>query len=178
MTATDTLTLSIGLATMIAANIAALDGHVTSPGGQSASVTVNLALENERVQAGEGTVVVFTIENLSDRSISFSTASDLYRVHVSGAGHDPPETEYQRHRRGDYRPGDGPYLVDGPVIASELKSGESVSRKVNLKLFYDLSKPGIYSVYMEIYDPAGPIDQSGLWLRTNTAHFEVESKAR
>jgi hypothetical protein len=178
MTATGTLALSIGMAAIIAANGAARKGQATSPGGQSVSVTVSLTLENEHVQAGEGTVAVFTLKNIGDRSVSFSTASDLYRVHVSGTDHDPAEAEYQRHRHGDYRPGDGPYLVDGPVVATELKPGESVSRKLNLKMFYDLSKPGKYSVYMEIYDPSGPIDQSGLWLRTNTAQFEVESKAR
>jgi hypothetical protein len=38
---------------------------------------------------------------------------------------------------------------------------------------YDLSKPGDYSVYLEIYDPAGPKDGSGHWLRTNTVNFKI-----
>jgi hypothetical protein len=49
------------------------------------------------------------------------------------------------------------------------------AQKYDLAAFYDLSKPGDYSVYLEIYDPAGPKDGSGHWLRTNTSDFKIEA---
>ncbi len=46
----------------------------------------------------------------------------------------------------------------------------------DLTMFYDLSVTGKYIVSIEIDDPSGSQDESGLWLRTNSAKFEMEAK--
>ena len=65
-----------------------------------------------------------------------------------------------------------------PVVARFIAPGSVDSLKFDLSGFYDISKPGDYSVYLEIYDPAGPKDGSGHWLRTNTAKFEIQAPAQ
>jgi hypothetical protein len=61
------------------------------------------------------------------------------------------------------------------VAGRSIAPGSVDSQKYDLSYFYDLSKPGDYSVYLEIYDPAGPKDGSGHWLRTNTAKLEIHA---
>src|SRR5580704_4670597 len=174
MTATGTLVISIGISTAIAANGMVLDAQASPHDAQSNSVAVSITLESDHIAAGQKPVLIVTLKNIGRATLDFSPASDRYRVHVAGKDVDPPETELQRHHHGDFRPGDGPALVEGPVVVTEFAPGEAVTRKFDLTRFYDLSKPGEYNVYMDVYDPSGPADQSGLWLKTNTVQFEVE----
>jgi hypothetical protein len=113
------------------------------------------------------------IENISSNEVWFSTASYLYRIHVTSKDGEPPKTELYRHILGDFRPGDGPDFDEGPVSGRSIAPGSLDAQKYDLTYYYDLSKPGDYSVYIEIYDPAGPKDGSGHWLRTNTTKFEI-----
>lgn len=118
------------------------------------------------------------IENISSNEVWFSTASNLYRIHVTGKDGDPPKTELHRHILGDFRPGDGPDLMEGPVVGRSIAPGVADAQKYDLTYFYDLSKPGDYSVYLELYDLTGPKDGSGHWLRTNTTKFEIVAPAQ
>jgi hypothetical protein len=141
---------------------------------QTPSASIHIALAKNIYAAAEKPIAVMTIQNISSNEIWFSDASYLYRVHVTSADGEPPKTELHRHMLGDVRPGDGPYLRSdsgGRPIAP----GSVTSQKFDLSAFYDLSKPGDYSVYLEIYDPAGPKDGSGRWLRTNTVKFEIKA---
>ncbi|MDR3734874.1 MAG: hypothetical protein P4L10_04975 [Acidobacteriaceae bacterium] len=178
MTKFRALALSVTLIMLIAANYPSLNAQVASPTSQSASITVSLALEKNHVPVGQKPMAVVIIKNISHQEIGFSTASDLYRIHVEGHDGEPPKTEYNRHRHGDFRPGDGPDLVDGPVISRSIAPGSLDHQTYDLTVFYDLSKPGKYSVYIEIYDPLSPQDGSGIWLRTNTAQFAIEASTQ
>jgi hypothetical protein len=77
------------------------------------SISIHISLPKGRFTVGEKPVVAMAIENTSKHGIWFSTASDLYRIHVTRDGSEPPKTELYRHMLGDYRPGDGPGLEIG-----------------------------------------------------------------
>jgi hypothetical protein len=113
------------------------------------------------------------MENKGSKAIWFSTSPYLERIHITRNDGEPPKTELHRHLLGDYRPGDGPLLDSGPVAGRSIAPGALDSQEYDLSYFYDVGAPGNYSVFIEIYDPQGPQDRSGSWLRTNTAHFEV-----
>ena len=146
---------------------------------ESVSTSVSIEPQNNRFAFGERPItVIMTIKNNGQQGECFSTDPSLYRIHVTNKGSEPPKTEFHRHRLGDFRPGDGPELMPGPVDCRPITPGSQDSRKYDLARFYDLSEPGDYSVYIEIYDPQGPQDGSGFWLRTNTAHFTVGAQAK
>jgi hypothetical protein len=174
MTVSRKLVIFIAAIVMVAANCICLEAQAVSKASQSPSITVSIAMENSLVLMGKKPVAILTIKNISHQVVGFSPASDLCRVHVEGKDGEPARTEWNRHLRGDYRPGDGPYLVDGPVVTTEVAPGSSDFRKYDLSDYYDLSVPGKYSIYIEFYDPLGPPDLSGLWLRTRTEHFEIQ----
>jgi hypothetical protein len=165
------------LATTIAVSAAqsmSLNAQAASPPRQVPSVAVSLAMEKDHVPVGQKPRVFLTFKNSSHQEIGLSIASHLYRVHVDGAKGEAPETEWQRHHlHGVWRPGDGPELMEGPNYGIDIAPESSNSRVYDLTRFYDLSVPGKYTVYVEVYDQSGPQDGSGNWLRTNTVQFKM-----
>jgi len=150
----------------------------SSPPSQGPSIAVRLAMEKDHISLGQKPRAVVTIKNITQQKIYISTASRIYRVYVEGKDGGPPETEWQRHRHGDFRPGDTEALVDGPIDSREIAPGGSDTQIWELTVFYDLSVQGKYTLYMEIRDePKGPSGPS-VWLRTNTVQFEIESPAQ
>jgi hypothetical protein len=146
---------------------------------QSDSTSVRIETQRDRFAVGETPIVVIvTIKNTSQHEVCFLTNRSLYRIHVAMKDSEPPKTEFHRHLRGEFRPGDGPELMPGPVDCRPIASGSLDTLKFDLTEYYDLSAPGDYSVYLEIYDQSGPKDGSGLWLRANTAHFKVGAPAQ
>jgi hypothetical protein len=170
--------MAVGMSMIIAMTGGSLGVWAQVGGAQATSIAVSLKGPRANLTAGEKPMVVVTIKIIGHRTVGLSTGSDLFRVHVEGKNGEPPETEWQRQRHGDYRPGDGPALMDGPVVSVEFAPGQMVSRSYDLTKFYDLSAPGRYSVWMEIRDPSGPVDGSGIWARTNTVQFEMEATAQ
>jgi hypothetical protein len=167
------------LVMLVAATIATLEGPIPSgaqsaPANQPDSIWSHISLQKSSYAIGEKPIAVMTIKNISSNKIWFSTASYLYRIHVTSKDGEPPKTELHRHILGDFRPGDGPGLRSDSV-GRDIAPGAVDAQKYDLAAFYDLSKPGDYSVYLEIYDPAGPKDGSGHWLRTNTSDFKIEA---
>jgi len=145
---------------------------------QTDSVSIHVSLQKSSYAVGEKPIAVLAIKNKSSGPIWFSNDRHLERIHVMRKDGEPPKTELHRHLLGDFRPGDGPGLLSGPVVGRDIASGSLDSQKYDLTYFYDLSAPGDYSVYMEIYDPSGPKDGTGRWLRTNTAHFEMQASTQ
>jgi hypothetical protein len=162
-----------------AATIATVEGPIllraqsAAMANQPDSVSIHVSLQKSSYAIGEKPIAVLTF--ISPNGIWFS--NDLYqeRIHVTSKDGEPPKTELHRHLLGDFRPGDGPELMSGPVVGRFIGPGSMDSQKYDLTYFYDLSKPGAYSVYLEIYDPAGPKDGSGHWLRTNTVDFKIQA---
>jgi hypothetical protein len=140
---------------------------------QPDSVSIHLSFQKNSYYIGEKPTADMSIKNISSNEICFSTATFLYRIHVTNQDGEPPKTEFHRHLLGDFRPGDGPALRSDS-ICRDIEPGSLDAQHYDLTRFYDLSKPGDYNVYLEIYDPAGPEDGSGHWLRTNTAHFKIQ----
>jgi hypothetical protein len=62
--------------------------------------------------------------------------------------------------------------------SSSIAPGALDRESYHLTAYHDLSVPGDDSADLEIYDPSVPPDASGHWLRTNTAHFNVEAPAQ
>jgi len=150
-----------------------IDAQTTSPTSQSALIAVSIGMNKSVYTVGQKPTVVLTMKNVGSQETCLSAADDRYRVHVDGASGEGPETEYNRHLHGDYRPGDGPPPVtQGSVVCGSIVPGSSDTLTFNLSIYYDLSAPGKYSVYLEVRDGAGK------WLRTNTATFEIEPPAQ
>jgi hypothetical protein len=163
----------------IAGNGIYLGAQSTPAAKQSDSTSLSIDLQKHRFAVGEKPIVVImTIKNTGQHGMCFSTDPYLYRIHVAMKDSERPKTEFHRHLRGEFRPGDGPDLAPSPVDCRPIAPRSLDSQKYDLTAFYDLSAPGDYSVYIEIYDPQGAKDGSGLWLRTNTAHFEMEAPAQ
>jgi hypothetical protein len=149
--------------------------------GRSAHVAVSLALPQKQIPAGQKPWAFLTVENLGG-NVTSTFPPD--RVHVEGEAGEPPTTLYQRQLTHTLRPGErelmggyeptiGPALSeDGPKFSADMK--------YDLSLLYDLSKPGKYTVYIEVLDVSAPETKhgAGLWVRSETAQFEVEAAAR
>jgi hypothetical protein len=145
---------------------------------QADSVSIHISLQKSSYAIGEKPIAVMAIKNISSNEVCLSTNPYLERVHITRKDAEPPKTEQHRHLLGDFRPGDGPALSSGPVICRPIAPGslDSLdSLKYDLTGYYDLGEPGNYSVYIEIYDPAGPKDGAGHWLRTNTVNFKTQA---
>ena len=161
------------LAMFAAATIATVEGPIplraqSAPAAsETDSVSIHVSLQKSSYTVGEKPFAVLAIKNTGSEPIWFSDALYLERIHVTTKDGEPPKTELHRHLLGDFRPGDGPGLLSGPVAGRAIAPGTVYSHSYDLTYFYDLSKPGNYSVYLELYDPAGPKDGSGHWLRTN-----------
>jgi hypothetical protein len=155
-----------------------LEAQTAPAANQSDSTSIRIEVQKDHFAAGEKPIVIMTIKNISQHEVWFSTNPSLHRIHVTRRDGEPPKTELHRHLLGDFRPGDGPELMPGPVISRPIAPGSLDSQQYDLARYYDLSAPGDYSVYLEIYDPAGPKDGSGHWLRTNTVKFEMQAPAQ
>jgi hypothetical protein len=140
---------------------------------QPDSVSIHVSLQKSSYAIGEKPIAVLTFT--SSNGIWFSNDPYSERIHVTSKDGEPPNTELHRHLLGDFRPGDGPELMSGPVAGRFIGPGSLDSQKYDLTGYYDLGEPGGYSVYLEIYDPAGPKDGSGHWLRTNTVNFTIQA---
>jgi hypothetical protein len=170
-----TLAISTTSIAVIAAQSIVLHAQAVSPPSQGPTIAVSLALEQGNVPVGQMPRAVLTIKNIGQEEKCFRTASSLYRVHVEGKKGGPPETEFQRHLRGEFRPGEAPEPVEGPANCVIIPAGGSVFLTYDLAMFYDLSVPGIYGVYIDILDESKDKIGSGVWLRTNTAQFEMQA---
>ena len=143
--------------------------------GKSAHIAVGLALPQKQIPAGHKPWVVLTVENLGG-NVTIAFPED--RVHVEGETGEAPTTLYQRQLTHTLRPGERELASGG--YEPEIWPTFSSDRKYDLSLFYDLSKPGKYTVYIEVLDVSAPETQhgAGLWVRSETAQFEVEAAAR
>ena len=93
-----------------------------------------------------------------------------YRVHVDGKNGEPPTTLVQRDMTDTLRPGEAPLPITLNVGPPIVQPDGSYVLKFDLAYLYDLSAPGVYTVYAEVLDPS-----SHRWLRTQTAKFEMIS---
>lgn len=169
------LAMFLGATTAIASCTIPLGAQSVPAANQSDLVSIHISLQKSSYVIGEKPIAVMAIKNISSKEVWFSGDPYLERVHIKSKNGSPPKTEFYRHLRGEFRRGDGPGLESGPVVGQSIAPGSVLSLKYDLTAYYDLSKPGEYRVYLEIYDPAGPKNGHGNWLRTNTAKFTIEA---
>jgi hypothetical protein len=153
--------------------------QISSAGGQpdvldskSAHIAVSIALSQKQIPAGQKPWVLLTVENLDGNvTIAFPEA----RVHAEGEAGEPPTTLYQRQVTHKLRPGERELMMGG--FEPEIWPTFSSDRKYDLSLFYDLSKPGKYTVYIEVVDVSAPETKhgAGLWVRSKTVPFEIQA---
>jgi hypothetical protein len=167
MTDLRTLALAVMTVLVVTARCTSIDAQTTSQASKSALISVCISMDKSVYPVDQKPTVVLTMKNIASRQVCLSTASTVYRVHVDTEGGEAPETEYHRHLRGDYRPGDRSPIPEGPVICSPIVPGSSDTLSFNLTTYYDLSVAGKYSVYLEVQD------DSGVWLKTNAMQFEM-----
>ncbi|GGA73516.1 hypothetical protein GCM10011507_26380 [Edaphobacter acidisoli] len=160
-------------------------GCVIPLGAQSApttsqldSVSIQVSMQKSSYAIGEKPIAILEIKNSGSKAIWYSNERRLERILITGKAGNPPKTELYRHLLGDFRRGDGPALPSGPVAGRSIAPGSVDSQKYDLSYFYVLNTPGNYSVYLEIYDPTGPKNGSGHWLRTNTVKFEIQAPSQ
>ena len=170
------LVLSVTAIMLIAANCTSLFAQTAQPASKSRTVALTIELEKAVFVIGEKPWAILTMKNTSRQEFCLSTSPDLFRVHVEGPSGEAPQTEWHRHLNGDFRPGDAPSPPEAEATCRPIQPKESDFEGFNLLMYYNLSAPGKYSVYLEALDPSGPQDASGLWLRTNTVLFEILPK--
>jgi hypothetical protein len=164
--------LLVALTALIGMCLTPLRAQSVPTDNESNTVSIHVALKNSYA-IDEKPIAVMTIKNTGSKPIWFSNSPHQERVHIKKDGGEPTKSELHRHLLGDFRPGDGPGRLSGPVVGWSITPGSQTTLKYDLSAYYDLSQPGDYSVFMELYDPTGPEDGSGHWLRTNTATFEI-----
>ena len=142
----------------------------TSSTSQPATIALSLMPEKKQVSLDQKPWVILTVKNITNHKICISTGNP-YRVHVEKLDYgELPKTEFHRHLRREFSPGDGPDLSSGPVVCPDVAAGASDIQKYDLSAYYNFSVPGKYTVYLEFQD-----ESSQAWLRTNTARFEMQA---
>lgn len=163
---------------VIAASCVLLNGQDYSPGAKSDLIAVSIAMKQDRVSAGQAAWVTLTVKNIGEQNIFSDLAFD-HRIRVRGEKGEPPLTQYHRQLRRE--PGTSalagggpprfPLNIEGEKPYEGIPPGGSDVMQFDLKVYYDLI-PGQYTVYLEAQDKAG------VWLRTNTVHFEIQPPAQ
>jgi hypothetical protein len=174
-------TIVLSFMTIVALSAASNSGYAQSSSAgvqpeildsRSAHIAVGIALPKKQILAGQKPWVVLTVENLGG-NVQIAFPED--RVHVEGVAGEPPTKLYQRQVTHTLRPGERELMMGGfePTILPTL----SIDRKYDLSLFYDLSKPGKYTVYIEVLDISAPETKrgAGLWVRSKAVPFEIQA---
>jgi len=134
------------------------------PAHKSNTMYITIAMEKKQVHAGESPKVVLTIENLTDHAFPVNFCPPD-RFWVQGERGEPPTTYLERVETQRWLPGERD-LACGPGPAELLNPGGTSKSSWALSIFYDLSAPGKYSVYVDIWSTEG-------YLRTDPVEFEV-----
>jgi hypothetical protein len=157
---------------VFAANCISLDAQRASSAQQSDPIAVSIAIEREHVQAGQSPKVLLTIKNLTDRPLQVIACLPI-KIYLQGEKGEPPTTRLKRDFTGRLLPGEAP-LMCNDMAATVIDPRGSYIESAQIKDFYDLSLLGKYTVYVEV--PSRQMNDI-VWLRTNTAEFEILASA-
>lgn len=172
MAAFHNFALRLAVIAMIAAKSIVMDAQAAPPTNRPASIVLNFRLDKDDVPAGQSPWAILIVDNLlTDRY--FLLYETMYRVHVDGRDGEAPTTVRQRYWIGKFRAGDACLSVTVPEFPMTVPPGMSDYKKIELGYLYDLSVPGVYSVYAEVKDP--PLQK---WLRTKAIQFEIQAPTR
>ena len=174
MRVVQTFTFQPAIIVVIAVSCVLLNGQDSSSGAKSDLIAVSIKMKQDSVPAGQHPWVLLTSKNISKQNLFPGLSSDS-RVHLKGVKGEPPLTYRHRQLRGEPGlptlagggPGRIPLNIPGEKPYEGIPPGESDVEIIVLTELYDLI-PGQYTVYLEVQDKAG------VWLRTNTVHFEIQ----
>jgi hypothetical protein len=142
--------------------------QATSVASPTPSIDVKIAMEKDQVPAGGSPILIMTETNKSDRDVPVHTELHNYHLLIKGEKGEAPLTEFHRHLRGEWLPGDGPDLRADEMALTMISPGESGTLKFDLTRFYDLSRGGRYTVNV------GAREQSSdNYISSNTVSFEI-----
>jgi len=119
----------------------------------SSTFTLLLSAVDQKVQDGSTAVVTVKMTNISDHTIEYASdgPGPLFRLAVLAEQNNAAkETAYGMKMHGT-DPKRGGWF--GSVVAVPLKSGGTLTRKIELGKEYDLSAPGVYRVSASRIDP-------------------------
>jgi hypothetical protein len=172
--------LTLGSIMMFAAT-SFLQSQALAPGASNPPFVLILTPQKNHIPMSEKRIAILEVAStgdptvIADREIMLGCPPSSERVHIEkdGTG-EPAKTERYRHMLGDFRKGDGPDQSGGSCVAVPLRAGSTVRQSYDLSAYYDLTKPGSYLLYIEIFDKDGR-NKTGVWIRSNTAHFDVQA---
>ena len=128
----------------------------------SSAIALSIAIPKEHIPADQKPWVWLTVKNLTREEIPYPQD----QVYVQEESREPPATTWGRQRKNGQLP---------TGYVPSIQPGDSFTMKYDLSAFYDLSKPGKYSVYVEML----PVFHGkGDWMRSPIAHFEITAASR
>jgi len=146
--------------------------QTTSTISNSATIGLSIVLPKEQIPVGQKTWVFLTVKNLSSDVISYPQD----RVYVEGEEGEPPTTLRQRQLTHKRRAGEPSILGGG--FEPNIEPKESFTRKYDLSELYDLSKPGKYTVSIEVLDEFNSNRGKGGWVRSPAASFVIQAPSQ
>jgi hypothetical protein len=161
------------LASAVSSSNVLFDAQATQPNQKtvlikkSTNISLNISLPKNHVPVGEAPWAYLTVNNLSNEEISYP----MDRVFVEGEKDNPPTTLRQRQLKHELRPGEVELSSGG--FEPSIVPGGSFTRKYDLSLLYDFTKPGKYTVYIEVLDWVATKNDTSVWVRSPAARFEV-----
>jgi hypothetical protein len=124
--------------------------------------TLKIDMPEKKIRVTDITWLHATVSNRTGADLLFPRD----RVHVVGDRDEPHTTLLQRQRTGTLNSGEPATRTGGfePII----RSHSSSTRKYDLTKLYDLTHPGHYTVFVEVFDTA-----SEIWVRSAPVEFEI-----
>ena len=132
----------------------------------SPAIALSIAISKDHIPVGQKPWVWLTIENLTNEELAYPHD----QLYVQGENEEPLATPWQRQRKSGQLIGGG----SAPLI----QPGDSFTMRYDLSAFYDLRKPGKYTVYIEVLAAFHATGWKGDWMRSSIAHFEIISQSR
>lgn len=157
------LVLILASAMVIAVDNVSIQAQTTAT-SQRPGIAVSVTLEKNKVPLGQSPWADLTIQNLTNNEIVVDGLP-----HVEGEkGELPmkPEAQIVTERLQARMP----KFRTVVYVPWTIPPHETSTHKYKLAHFFDLSNPGQYMVYMEVWDPS-----SQKLLRTNSAKLEMQS---
>jgi hypothetical protein len=129
------------------------------------AIAVSISLQKDKIPLGQSPWIALSVENLTDVEITIDQADP----HVEGDEGELPMKPNARIVTDRLQPRT-PRLRTMVYVPWTIPPKETSIHTYQLAHFFDLSRQGRYTVYMEVMDPF-----SHKSLRTNSTKFEMQS---
>ena len=124
--------------------------------------SLELVVPKKQMTPGEQLWVALIVTNTGQIDLSFPDT----QLYVEGAHGEPPMTLYQRQMSHKLNPGERELRRSG--FSTFIRPSVYDVRRFDLSLFYFLTEPGKYTVYVDAWD-----EKKAVWVRSPTAEFDL-----